>query len=98
MRNNSAIPKSVYLSIHSHHCLDVLPLAEKLDGLGFDIYASGETVHMLNQNMIAASTATQTAAFDYVVDIDGNCKMQAHVAQFHSLQSAFDLLTSTLSA
>lgn len=93
VRNSiSANHKSVYFSANARHCLDLLPLAEKLDGLGFDIYASGETVHMLNQNMVAASTAIHTVAFDYVVDLTGSCTMHANVAQLHSLQSAQDLL------
>lgn len=84
--------KSVYLYADTQHQLEMLPLAEKLDGLGFDIYTSGEMAHIFNQNMVAASTAIHTVVFDYVVDLTGTCSMQANVAQLYSLQSAQKLL------
>lgn len=90
--------KSVYISADCHQLMDILPLAEKLDALGFDIYCTGTTAHMLNKNMIAANSVIHTDAFDYVIILDDDCSKCANIAKLHSLQSAQELFMHTLSA
>ncbi|MGI6030521.1 MAG: hypothetical protein ACOX7F_03355 [Eubacteriales bacterium] len=51
------IAPTVYFSLEKKELLEGTDIAQEFEALGFDIYATGQTAHHFNMNMVAASTA-----------------------------------------
>ncbi len=85
----------VLITVRDSDKQEVLPIAAKFDGMGFDIYATSGTAHELNKHMVAANvvrkieepepnimTLFNSGKIDYVISTSAKGRMPAR----HSVQ------------
>lgn len=84
------VAPTVYFSLKNNDKLEGITLAQSFEALGFDLYATGDMAHVLNMNMVAASTA-HSGHFTFVVTT-GEAQQVTGDHVCHSLQEAMELL------